>query len=819
MPFGLTNAPASFQHLMNHNFRDLLDIFVIIYLDDILIYSPDLETHQSHVIQVLDRLRQTQLYAKASKCEFHQTSVEFLGFVVSDQGLSMDTKKVKSIMEWPTPRNLRDTQSFLGFCNFYRRFIKNYSSIAKPLIDLTKKDLPFVWEKPQRTSFEALKKSFTSVDLLRHYDPTKQLILETDASDYAIAGILSHEIDKKLEPVAFFSHKMLPAKLNYPIHDKEMLAIVSAFKEWRHYFEGARETIRVYTNHRSLEYFMTTKQLNRRQARWSELLADFDFNIIYRPGVQDTKPDALTRRHDYHPLEKGSSLTTAANPQNFQTLLRPGQYLGTATTGLDRLEISLPIKSLLKTGLETDESAKPFLDKANHPSEAHPYTRDDEGLLRYGESFYVPANNELRTLVMKECHDALTSGHPGRHKTIQLIRRHYWWPGLKGFVNHYIDSCDLCCRTKTRRHQPYGELKSLPIPPYPWSSVSMDLIEQLPPSHSYNTILVIVDRLTKMALFIPTTTSLNAEELAQLYVTHVFSKHGIPTSIVSDRGSEFTSCFWRAFTQLLHIELELSTAFHPETDGQTERVNQVLEQYLRLYTDYKQKEWAPLLPVAEFTYNNTPHSSTTMSPFFANKGYHPRASFTPDDNVPIFSPPARASITDLSKLHEHLKIEMSKAQESAALQFDKHRAPLPEYTIGDKVWLSARNIKMKRPTKKLDHRYLGPYTIIARVSSHAYRLELPKSLHIHDVFHVQLLEKYIENEIPGRTQVAPSPIEVEGDLEYEVECILDHRFYRKRRQFLIKWLGYSAEHNSWEPETALENASEIVDQYKSTHRL
>ncbi|OXH59954.1 hypothetical protein J002_01978 [Cryptococcus neoformans] len=183
-----------------------------------------------------------------------------------------------------------------------------------------------------------------------------------------------------------------------------------------------------------------------------------------------------------------------------------------------------------------------------------------------------------------------------------------------------------------------------------------------------------------------------------------------------------------------------------------------------------------------------------MSPFFANKGYHPRASFTPDDNAPIFSPPARASITDLSKLHEHLQIEMSKAQESAALQFDKHRAPLPEYTVGNKVWLSAHNIKTKRPTKKLDHCYLGPYTII-------------------------LLEKCTENEIPGRTQVAPSPIEVEGDLEYEVECILDHRFYRKRRQFLIKWLGYSAEHNSWEPKTALENASEIVDQYKSTHRL
>lgn len=420
------------------------------------------------------------LYAKASKCKFHQTSVEFLGFVVSDQDLSMDTKKVKSITEWPIPCNLHDTQSFLGFCNFYRRFIKNYSSIAKLLIDLTKKDLPFVWEEPQQTSFEALKKSFTSIDLLRHYDLTKQLILETDTPDYAIAGILSHEIDKKLEPVAFFSHKMLPAELNYPIHNKEMLAIVSAFKEWRHYFEGARETIHVYTDHRSLEYFMTTKQLNWQQVWWSEFLADFDFSIIYQPGIQGTKPDALTWRHDYHPLKKGSSLTTTANPQNFQTLLHPGQYLDAATTGLDQLEISSPIKSLLKTGLEADESAKPSLDKANHPSEAHPYTRDNKGLLRYGESFYVPATNELCTFVMKECHDALTSRHPGWRKTIQLIWCHYWWPGLKGFVNHYIDSCDLCCRTKTRHHQPYGKLKSLHIPPYPWSSVSMDLIEWLP---------------------------------------------------------------------------------------------------------------------------------------------------------------------------------------------------------------------------------------------------------------------------------------------------------------------------------------------------
>lgn len=815
MPFGLTNAPASFQHLMNHHFRDMLDIFVICYLDDILIFSPDLATHQRHVRQVLQRLRDVGLYAKAEKCEFHTNKVEFLGFIISPSGISMDPKKVKNILDWPAPTTLTEARSFLGFCNFYRRFIRNYSTIAKPITDLTRKEAPFTWGTIQTAAFETLRGAFTSADLLRHYDPLKQLVLETDASDYAIAGILSMEEEGRLLPIAFMSRKMLPAELNYEIHDKEMLAIISSFKEWRHYLEGTAQPTKVYTDHRSLEYFTSSKQLNRRQARWSEFLADFHFVIIYRPGVQGTKPDALTRRRDYHPQQRGSSLTIEANPQNFQQLLKTGQYLAAAQV----MEVSSPMQAMLHSGLVADAEARPYIERARQPSTQHPFSLDDNNLLRHGEQFYVPSTNDLRLHVTKERHDSMLAGHPGRRKTLKLLQRHYWWPGMAAFVNDYVNTCDLCNRTKSRRHAPYGDLKSLPVPPYPWSSLSMDLIEHLPESNGHNAILVIVDRLTKMAIFVPTSTSMDAAELAQLYVTHVFSKHGLPLNIVSDRGSEFTSRFWRSATTLLGIDLQLSTAFHPETDGQTERVNQVLEQYLRLYADYQQKEWAKLLPLAEFAYNNAPHSTTGVSPFFANLGYHPRANFTPMDR-PVRAPAAQVYTTSLHELHEHLKREISKANEASARHFNKTRLAPPNFAIGDKVWLSARHVKTTRPAKKLDHKFLGPYTVTEKISSHAYRLDLPSDVRIHNVFHVQLLEPYVENTIPHRTQPPPPPLEVEGEEEYEIEAILDTKVdkrYLDSRRYLVKWLGY--EERTWLGSEELGNAQDLLKEFNLKHKI
>ena len=620
MPFGLTNAPATFQHLMNHHFTDMMDKFVICYLDDILIYSNSLEEHKTHVAKVLQRLREAGLYAKAEKCEFHTKEVEFLGFVVDPDGIKMDKHKVQTVLNWPTPKTLHDVRAFLGFANFYRRFIKNYSSIAHPLTQLTRKGLIFDWKDKEEKSFQDLKHAFLSDGLLYHFDPDKPLILETDASDFAVAGILSQQHSSDIHPIAFFSRKMVPAELNYEIHDKEMLAIISCFKEWRHYLEGAQHTIEILTDHRSLEFFTTTKQLNRRQARWSEFLADFNFVIKYRPGTQGTKPDALTRRPDVCPVEKGSSLKAESNPHNLHQLLKDGQFI---RMGLS--EARSQLLTLIKTATAEDQATQDIIGTLQqHPQ----YHVKENGLLYYKDRIFVPDTRDLRLQILQDFHDSPRAGHPGRRKTIQLVQRSFAWPSMKTYIHHYVDSCQPCSRAKARRHKPYGELKSLPIPPFPWSAISMDFIEQLPPSKGYDAILVIVDRLTKMAAFIPTYTSITAEGLAELFTTHIFSRHGIPESIVCDRGSEFTSRFWRSLAGLLDIKMDFSTAYHPETDGQTERTNQTLEQYLRIYGTYNQDDWATKLPTAEFAYNNAPHASTGLSPFFANKGYNPRSNFT-----------------------------------------------------------------------------------------------------------------------------------------------------------------------------------------------
>ena len=296
MPFGLTNALATFQRFMNDLFSDLLDVCVVVYLDDILIYSDDITQHWKHVKEVLKRLRKARLYVKAEKCEFHSDSVEYLGYVLSPSGLTMSDAKVKTIQEWPEPKKVKDIQSFLGFANFYRRFIFNYSDIVILLTHLTRKDTPWNFDENCRKAFNTLKQAFTSAPILMHWVLDAQLVVETDASDYALAAILSIVTkDNEVHPVAFHSRTFSAPELNYDVHDKELLAIFEAFKIWRHYLEGSASPIDVVTDYKNLEYFSTTKILTRRQARWSEYLSQFNLIIRFHPGRLGTKPDALTR--------------------------------------------------------------------------------------------------------------------------------------------------------------------------------------------------------------------------------------------------------------------------------------------------------------------------------------------------------------------------------------------------------------------------------------------------------------------------------------------------------------------------------------------
>ena len=603
MPFGLTNAPSAFQFFMNDIFHDMVDICVVIYLDDILIYSMDEETHTQQVRKVLERLRENHLHAKPEKCSFHTDTVEYLGVIISPKGVSMDPEKVKAITSWPAPKSVKELQSFLGFANFYRRFIDNYSGITKVLTSLLRKNTPWEWTSRCQDAFELLKQAFVQAPVLAHFSPELPIILECDASDWAIAGILS-QLDPttgEIHPVAFHTRSMIQAEMNYNIYDKELLAIVECLKVWRAYCEGSRFQIQVYSDHNNLQYFTTTKQLSARQARWSEAISGYDFRINYRPGTLGAKPDALTRRSDVYP-KKGVERDSARAGRE-QVLIPPEKLNANLIMNEDLL-----VERIRKTPL--DKYAQSILETI-HKGKGPEYSHAN-GLLRRNGRIYAPDNGTLRQDIITAYHDHPLRGHPSEKRMRKLVNQIFYWPNSGRDIHRYVQSCHACMRSKARRRKPYGNLKPLPIGQRPWSSISMDHIVQLPEAgeEKYDAILVVVDRLTKQAIYIPCHTTDDARAFTQLFINHVFSKHGLPSDIISDRGTLFVSEFWKELCKALGIESKLSTAYHPQTDGQTERVNQSLESYLRIYASYEQDNWDLLLPIAEFVYNNSPHTAT-----------------------------------------------------------------------------------------------------------------------------------------------------------------------------------------------------------------
>ena len=817
MPFGLTNAPSVFQHYVNDVFREHLDKFVIAYLDDILIFSNNVAEHDSHVRIVLECLRKHQLYAKATKCAFRLEETEFLGCIVGKNGLRMDPSKVQTILDWPIPSSVKAVQSFLGFANFYRRFIRDYSKVVSPLTALTKKDNTYSWTEKCQKAFDLLKDRFTSAPILVHFNLEAPTYLETDASDYAIGTILSQEgSDGFLHPIAFDSRKLLPAELNYEIHDKELLAIVWAFKRWRSMLLSTEKTISVLTDHQALTYFMTNKQLTRRQVRWAEVLADYNFAITYRPGKQSDKPDALSRRDDVYP-SGGDATYANNNPHNFITLLKEKNVAGFLCTSHAAFgDAADSFVAALLNAQQADSDLEEHFDHVDDPEATYkPSLRQDKVLL-LNDRIAVPSDDAIKLRILRQKHDHPTAGHPGRTKTMQLIARDYHWPGAKKDVADYIDSCVRCAKNKTPRQKPYGPLQPLPIPERPWSSLSMDFIDQLPKSGGFDSILVVVCRFTKMAVFIPTVITATSTDLADSYVQNVWSKHGLPDDIVSDRGSKFVSKFWRALCERLSIDRKVSTAYHPQTDGQTERVNQSLEQYIRIYCAYQQDDWHHWLSLAEFAYNNSDHTSTGVSPFKANYGYDPTMEV---EHGASAAEPGNHFAYQLADLHNRMKQTIVSAQEAQRRFADRRRQDAPAYNVNDLVMLSTKNLRLDRPTRKFSERYIGPYRISQKITDVAFRLTLPADLsRLHPVFHVSLLRPMPKSELEGRVIPPPGPIGLEED-KYEVKAIVDSRIRGKQLQYRVQWKGYEGHQQeyTWEPAENLHELTDTLDTYHAKY--
>jgi transposase InsO family protein len=812
LPFGLTNAPASFMRLMNDTLGPHLDKFVVVYLDDILIFSKTEKDHLEHVAIVLTALAAKKLKIKISKCSFAQPSTTFLGYKVSNQGLSVDSTKVLAVADWPLPHDITSTRAFLGFTGFYRRFIEGYALISSPLSDLTRTLVPFPSVLPQAAvdSFNTLKTALLSAPLLAipETGANAEFILFTDASILGLGAVLLQDQGKGYQPVCYESRKTSPAERNYPIHELELLAVVHGCKKFRHYLHGCKH-FTLFTDHESLHYFFTQRDISKRQARWAQDLADFQPNmtIVYKKGSEN-QADALSRL--------------------FPTTLTTGTLSNQAALSAIRVDLNDPLMQTIASAYSRDH----YFDNSQRP--AHLEQRGEHWY--FTDRLVVPNDPQIRARILYEYHDAPSAGHPGHLRTLNNVSTHFWWPGMTRTIKAYVSSCATCQRIKPSTQAQPGLLQPHAIPPRPWAHVSLDLITDLPRStaydgNSFDSIATFVCMLTKQAHFIRCNKTITAPHLTSLFLDQIYRLHGLPTIFVSDRDPRFTSSFWASIFRTLGTKLNMSTSHHPQTDGQTERTHRTIEQILRAYVHPLHDDWASWLPVAEFAYNSQHHRSIRTSPFMANYGFQPLspASFIVPNSA---SPEAADYLNHLKDIQTSIvfALEQSKAQQAAGA--DIHRRDLV-FKVGDQVRLSSKHLNLHtQPSKKLRDRYLGPFTVTEVVGPHgAYRLDLPASMaRVHPVFHVDRLLPWTssdEEQFPDRP-IPPQPIPAARDFiygeAYEVDKILDVRIQiddhlkvgntSKGIFFLVR---YSApfsdpEHNLWQPYRTLK-ALEVMNTY------
>nr|GEZ75073.1 putative reverse transcriptase domain-containing protein [Tanacetum cinerariifolium] len=555
MPIGLTNVPAIFMDLMNRVCKPYLDEFVIVFIDDIIIYSKNKKEHEEHLKAIMELLKKDELYAKFSKCECWIPKVQFLGHMINSQGIHVDPAKIESIKDWASPKTPTEICQFLGlagvkfdwgekqeavfqllkqklycapilalpdgskdfvvYCDashkglglagYYRRFIEGFLKIAKSMTKLTQKGVKFDWGEKQEAAFQLLKQKLYCAPILALPDGSEDYC---DASHKGLGAVLI----QREKVIAYASRQLKIHEKNYTTHDLELGSVVFALKIWRHYLYGTKCT--VFTDHKSLQHILDQKELNMSQRRWLELLNDYECEIRYHPGKNIKNEDV-----------GGMLVENSKDPKKLRT-----------------------------------EKLEPYMD----------------GTLCLNDK------SDLRTVIMHESHMSKYSIHPGSDKMYQDMKRLYWWPNIKADIATYVSKCLTCSKVKAEHQRPSGLLVQPKITEWKCENITMDFVTKLPKSsQGYDTIWVIVDRLTKSVIFVPMRETDPMEKLARMYLKELVARHGIPVLIICNRDPRFASNFWKSLQKALGTSLDMSITYHPETDGQSERTIQTLEDMLR----------------------------------------------------------------------------------------------------------------------------------------------------------------------------------------------------------------------------------------------
>ena len=707
LPFGLCNAPSGFSRMMKKILGATSN--VLVYLDDIIIYSADFDSHLKHLDTVLDRLMSFDLICKLKKCSFAYNKIKFLGHFISEDGIQPDPTKIFAIQNFKIPEKPKDVRSFLGFSGYYRRFIKNYSIIAKPLFELTGNVGDFKWEAEQQDAFDKLKQSLTDDSIIKTFDTNRPTFLTTDASKQGLGAILEQKIGDKTYVIEYASRTLRPNEVNFGSSELECLALIWACQHFRHYLLGIHFT--VLTDHHSLCWLKNLNNPSGRLSRWAIQLSEFNFDIVYKKGKLNCNADCLSRY-----------------PQDVPVL-----SIDVVNITQEKLIASQKVDSFWK-GIRESLDSNPF----------GKYILVQDLLcyrLRtpYGNKYVPCVPREFVQDIMFLCHDVNEAGHLGRNRMMDKIKDRFYWPGMVRDISNYVLSCPKCQATRENNAKPTSEM--VPIPPTDiFYQIGMDIIGPIHESKRGNKyILTFVDFATRYADAVALKTITSADVI-QALLERIFLRYGAPGIITSDRGVQFTSKTTQDLVKKLSSKPQFTTAYHPQANGLVERFNKTIVSMLRKFVAVNQTDWDVYIPYVLWAYNTTYQASTKTSPYRLVFGREP---VLPIDNlfdgIRIANTPyVRAMAKHIDIIRRNARLELIKEQEKQRQAYNAKHKLIRRIAVGDWVMLK-RNAKKVGLSEKLLPKFTGPFKVIKVVGRVNYLIDFGTKT---DYVHVDNLKLY-----------------------------------------------------------------------------